>query len=391
MSTESRLRRVPHTIRTSRMPPPPSSPQHRAAIDGVRGLAALGVLVFHVWLYRDNRHHGARHALTDHVLFSLNAGLILFFVLSGFLLYRAYARAIVRRSTLPGAATYARRRVARIVPAYYACGLGCLALYAAIGPHDIQPAIRELPAFAVFAQNYSLDTLMQLNPVLWTLSVEAAFYVALPLIALAAWRLGTKAHVALLLGLVAFGIGFNVLDQSVFTGEIPGKTLPEWIGIFAIGMLAALALERRNSSLTRFSTATCILMGFAIVVLRAVWTESPVLPDPVLRGALLAPLSAVGFALVIAAAADGGGRSIAWLRSRPLAYAGLVSYGIYLWHVPVILVLKERNALPVALLPRLLTVLAITVAIASVSWRLIEQPVIERAHGRKRRKTQLAK
>jgi len=207
------------------MPPPASSPQHRAAIDGVRGLAALGVLVFHVWLYRDNRHHGARHALTDHVLFSLNAGLILFFVLSGFLLYRAYARAIVRRSTLPGAATYARRRVARIVPAYYACGLGCLALYAAIGPHDIQPAIRELPAFAVFAQNYSLDTLMQLNPVLWTLSVEAAFYVALPLIALIAIRLGTRGHVALLLALVAIGIGFNVLDQSVFTGEIPGKTL----------------------------------------------------------------------------------------------------------------------------------------------------------------------
>jgi peptidoglycan/LPS O-acetylase OafA/YrhL len=368
-----------------------TSTQHRAAIDGVRGLAALGVLGFHVWLYRDNRPHGARHALHDHVLFSLNVGLILFFVLSGFLLYRAYARAIVRKDTLPTTGGYARRRIARIVPAYYACGLGCFALYAAVGPTGIQPELHELPAFAVFAQNYSLDTLMQLNPVLWTLSVEAAFYVALPLIALAATRLGTKGHVALLLGLVAFGIGFNVLDQTVFTGEIPGKTLPEWIAIFAIGMLAALALERRNTSLTRSSTATCMLLGFAIVILRAVWTESPVLPDPVLRGALLAPLSAVGFALVIAAAAEGGGRSISWLRSRPLAYAGLVSYGIYLWHVPVILVLKERNALPVALLPRLLTVLAITVAIASVSWRLIERPVIERAHGRKRRKARLAK
>jgi len=373
------------------MPSRNTPTQHRAAIDGVRGLAALGVLAFHVWLYRDNRPHGARHALQDHVLFSLNVGLILFFVLSGFLLYRAYARAIVRRDTLPTTGGYARRRIARIVPAYYACGLGCFALYAAVGPTGIQPKLHELPAFAVFAQNYSLNTLMQLNPVLWTLSVEAAFYVALPLIALAAMRLGTKGHVTLLLGLVAFGIGFNVLDQTVFTGEIPGKTLPEWIGIFAIGMLAALALERRNTSLTRSSTATCMLLGFAIVILRAVWTESPVLPDPVLRGALLAPLSAVGFALVIAAAADGGGRSVAWLRSRPLAYAGLVSYGIYLWHVPVILVLKERHALPVALVPRLLTVLAITVAIASVSWRLIERPVIEWAHGRKQRKARLAK
>src|ERR1043165_1958360 len=139
----------------------------------------------------------------------------------------------------------------------------------------------------------------------------------------AAMGVGTKGRVALLLALVAFGIAFTVLDQTVFTGEIPGKTLPEWIGIFAIGMLAALALERRNTSLTRSSTAICMLLGFAIVILRAAWTESPVLVDPVLRGALLAPVSAVGFALVIAAAAEGRGLSIAWLRSRPLAYAGL--------------------------------------------------------------------
>src|SRR5436189_236662 len=83
----------------------------RAALDGVRGLAALGVLVFHVWLYRDNRHHGARHALLDHLLFSANAGLIAFFVLSGFLLYRPYAR-----GHGPRAGEYARRRIARIVP-----------------------------------------------------------------------------------------------------------------------------------------------------------------------------------------------------------------------------------------------------------------------------------
>src|SRR4029079_19440762 len=100
----------------------------------------------------------------------------------------------------------------------------------------------------------------------------------------------------------------------------------------------------------------------------------------------LAPLSAVGFALVIAAAADGRGPSAAWLRWPRLAYAVLVSYGIYRGHVPVILVLKERDALPVALLPRLLTVLAITVALATVSWRFIERPVLEWAHNRRRRK-----
>jgi peptidoglycan/LPS O-acetylase OafA/YrhL len=128
----------------------------------------------------------------------------------------------------------------------------------------------------------------------------------------------------------------------------------------------------------------CMLLGVAIVILRAAWTESPVLPDPVLRGALLAPLSAAGFALVVAAAAEGRGPSVAWLRWRPLAYSGLVSYGLYLWHVPVILVLDERGALPTTLLPRLAMVLAITLAIATVSWRLIEKPMLGLARGRRR-------
>jgi peptidoglycan/LPS O-acetylase OafA/YrhL len=359
----------------------PASQPHRAALDGVRGLAALGVVVFHVWLYRDNRHHGARHALLDHLLFSANVGLIAFFVLSGFLLYRPYARAAVGRGPAPRATDYARRRIARIVPAYYACGLGCFVLYSTVGPDSILPSARELPAFAVFAQNYSLSTLMQLNPVLWTLSVEAAFYVALPLIAFAA-----RGRVPVLLALVVAGIGFNLLDQTVFDSEIPGKTLPAYIGVFAIGMLAALAVERRNKPLTPSVSAMCMLLGAAMVILRAAWTESPVLVDPLTRAALLAPLSAVGFGLMIAAAAEGLGTAVAWLHWRPLAYAGLVSYGLYLWHVPVILVLDERGALPVALLPRLAMVLAITLAIATVSWRLIERPALR---GRTRRAKRL--
>jgi peptidoglycan/LPS O-acetylase OafA/YrhL len=350
----------------------------------VRGLAALGVLAFHVWLYRPDRPHGARHALIDRVLFSANLGLIAFFVLSGFLLYRAYARAALARTRPPQVVDYARKRVARIVPAYYACAIGCVLLYSTVGPDGILPSANELPAFAVFAQNYSLDTLMQLNPVLWTLSVEAAFYVALPLIAVLAARVSFGAHALLLAGLVAVGIGFNALDHELRFGEVAGKTLGAYIGVFAIGMLAALLIERRNRSLTAVFTSVCMILGLAMVILRAAWNESS-FGDPLMRAALLAPLSAVGFALVIAAASEGRGPAIAWLRSRGLAYAGVVSYGIYLWHVPVILVLNNQGALPAALWPRMLVVATATIAIATVSWRVVERPVLQHVRGRRTR------
>ena len=359
-------------------------PPHRAALDGVRGLAALGVLAFHVWLYRDDRPHGRRSALVDHVLFSANLGLVAFFVLSGFLLYRAYARAALTRTAPPRAVDYARKRIARIVPAYYACGIACVVLYSTVGPDKILPSANELPAFAVFAQNYSLDTLMQLNPVLWTLSVEAAFYVALPLLAALTIRLGFRAHALALAGLIGIGIGFTMLHHALRLGEVAGKTLPEYIGVFAAGMLAALLVERRNTSLTEVFTSMCMLLGLAMVILRAAWNESS-LGDSLMRAALLAPLSAVGFALVVAAASDGRGPAIAWLRARALVYAGLVSYGIYLWHVPVILVLDDRGALPASLWPRLLVVGAATIAIATVSWRVVERPALARMRARRRR------
>ncbi len=362
------------------------------ALDGVRALAALSVLAFHVWTYREGRPHGELHALGDQVLWQANGGLIAFFVLSGFLLYRGFARAALTGAAAPSVGRYALRRGARILPAYYVCCAGCVVLYLAAGPTMILPSAGQLPLFAVFAQNYSLDTLMQLNPVLWTLAIEITFYAALPLLALAARRLGRihpAGHALFLMGLIGVTVAWHWLAYTFAWGQIPTKVLPFWLGHFALGMLIALWLEHRRAvgraRIGAGATAALMGSGWALVVLQGVWRYS--VPTGTVPRALFATLlTASGFALIVAAAGAGRGPAMGWLRWRPLAGIGVVSYGLYLWHLPLLLVLREAGVLPDALLPRALVVFGTALAAAALSWRLVERPALRwatrtRLHG----------
>lgn len=362
------------------------APARNDALDGLRAVAALGVLTFHVWLYRVGDPPGPRRSVLDHLLFQGNLGLVCFFVLSGYLLYRSFARASLtgRRVDL---ADYARRRVARIVPAYYACVAGCLLLFAVVGFSDTLPPSSGLPLFAVFAENYSMDTLMKIDPVMWTLCVEAAFYVLLPLLGLAAFLLGPRraGHQAVvLLALVAVSALWNTVSH----GPIASKSLVTYIGHFALGMLVALWIERRRVAGSRVlgPRATGILMALGVAVIAwnayvyEAWDG-----DSFSRAVLAKLPTALGFALVVAAAAAGTGPTVRWLRARPLVGVGVVSYGLYLWHLPLILAIRQLGLLPAALVPRFVVVLAVALSVATLSWKLLERPVIERASSSRRR------
>ncbi len=285
------------------------------AIDGLRGLAALSVLVFHVWLYRDPRLREAQWSVLDELAFALHLGLICFFVLSGFLLYRAFARAALSGSGPVEWRTYAVRRTARIAPAYYACLAGCLALYALVGIDNIVPAAAELPVFVLFAQNYSTGTLMQINPVTWTLVVEAAFYVVLPFVGVLALVAGPRrprAQLALLAALVAVTVAWNHAVAAGDLGEIARKALPAWLGVFAMGMLAAHWLERRRLSgtpdLTPQRTLALALLGAAITFAVAWWHQGTTATLGGWRTALGDVPTGAGFALLVAAVAAGTSR-----------------------------------------------------------------------------------
>lgn len=321
--------------------------QRDAALDGLRALAALSVVAFHVWLYTwPDPTLPTREGFWNRLLFQGHLGLILFFVLSGFLLFRP--RYDLRR--------YAARRALRIVPAYWVALAGAVLLLWGGGatPGIRLPDASQLGLFAVFGQNYSGATIMQLNPVTWTLCVEVAFYVLLPF--LGRWAL---------VPMVAVGLAWNLLVHSVDGGQVMAKALPAFLPYFACGMAAAVWPARRRLPLLAMA-------GVALVVADGVWhsVAAPRAVNPLL--AVLADLpAAVGFGLLLAAVAAG---ALRWLGG--LSWIGVRSYGLYLWHVPLILFLRRLDLLPLSFVPALLVVVPPALGAAALSWRFVERPAL---------------
>jgi peptidoglycan/LPS O-acetylase OafA/YrhL len=362
-------------------------------LDGLRALAALSVVCFHVWLYRfPDPTHVRRSGLFDAVLSDFRLGLILFFVLSGYLLYRGFARAALRRDGLVDLALYARRRAARILPAYYLAMLGTFALlWGARGTPGVRlPDQGDLALFAFFAQNYSSDTILTFNPVTWTLCLEVLFYALLPLLGLLAYRWsagrGARRQAAMLVGVIVFGIVWNAGVYLLGGNMLAGKALPAYLPYFGFGMLLALWVERgaamkgRAPRVGALATAGLVVGGVAGVVCNGVWhSSSAAAAVPLVAGALQNLPAGLGFAALLAAVVLGRGPATGWIHARPLALVGVVSYGLYLWHVPLMLFGVRLGLLPHAFAERLAAVLMPSLAMGAASWFLVERVALRRA------------
>jgi peptidoglycan/LPS O-acetylase OafA/YrhL len=373
-----------------------AAPRRRLTeLDGLRGLAALSVLCFHAWLYTQPRVSAAsRESTWEYVVGEMRLGLVLFFVLSGFLLYGPWIAAALGERPRPALWSYLRRRGARVLPAYYLALVGSIALlWGATGTPGVRlPSAGELPLFAVFAQNYFDHPLMTLDPPMWTLVIEVSFYLALPLIGAAALALrGGRARQALVpLVLVVAGVWWN---RHISTMADPGplaKILPAMLPYFALGMLAALVVHGRR--VPRGLSLALLALGLAAVGYDAVWHATAATRgshDLSLRIWRDLP-AAAGFAALIAVAANGTGWLARLPGARPLVALGTVSYGVYLWHVPVLLFLRRTGTLPLSFVPALALALALTLVIATLSWRFVERPVLERAARRRRQRVPAA-
>jgi peptidoglycan/LPS O-acetylase OafA/YrhL len=249
-----------------------------AALDGLRALAALSVLGYHAWLYtRTQVTQAARASLLDDAAHELRLGLVLFFVLSGFLLYAPWVRSALAGTARPRVGSYLLRRVARIMPAYYAAVVGSVVmLWGLRGTPGVRlPDAENLWLFGVFAQNLRSDTLLTLDPPLWTLAVEWSFYLLLPALGWAALALrgrGRDAQVVVPVAFLAAGVAWN---WAIAGRDVPltlTKVLPAMAPYFALGMLAAVAAHGRR---LESRTARLLAAGGALLVVGdAAWAAA---------------------------------------------------------------------------------------------------------------------
>jgi peptidoglycan/LPS O-acetylase OafA/YrhL len=135
--------------------------------------------------------------LVDHHLFDLGYGVTLFFTLSGFLLYRPFASAILQGSRQLNLLNYLKNRALRILPGYWAvllfCALGIGGLFLHSGGGLVDGRLTDpslLLRAALLVQNYDPRTMLTGIGPAWSLAVEVVFYLILPLLAWLAWRLG---------------------------------------------------------------------------------------------------------------------------------------------------------------------------------------------------------
>jgi peptidoglycan/LPS O-acetylase OafA/YrhL len=316
----------------------PATAGHRSrrlvGLDGIRGLAALYVVVNHVFL-RAFPGSPADHAPFWASWFIYGRfAVVVFIVLSGFSLALSPARHGWRLDAVSG---FAQRRVRRILPPYWAALAFSLAVAWLIVPQPGRgvPDVTSVVANGLLVQNVVLAH--SPNAAFWSMAVEAQLYIAFPLLLLLVRRWGGGAMVlTVVLIVAAVGIvGPHVAHLDTFVVQSP----PDLAALFAVGVLTAgivgASAARRSWPWPRLALAAVIPVLVVIWWQGSVWTLDHLLPVDLALGPAIACLLA---ALVTGRPV----RLVPILDARPVRGLGLSSYSLYLTHAPIVVVLYEK-------------------------------------------------
>lgn len=328
-----------------------NSGERLAFLDGIRGIAALYVVCFHIWAAVRYQNEGeipiGLRWLLSWSFFGRSA-VCVFLVLSGFCLMLPVVRST--DATLRGGwRGYLRRRARRILLPYFAALLLSLLLawimqplrsddrvWAAFMP---APTVAGTLAHMTLTHNLRLDWIWQANAPLWTIATESQIYLLFPLLLLPVWqRWGSGLMVC-----IAFGFGL-----------LPALVLPEltaasfwFLGLFALGMSAAALLRQPLGETLRrkliVGGVLCFAAFLAVTQLceaRGMETQAYDFPLLCVTDALIGAATAC----FLAVSAYRPNRAVAWLQSPICLRLGAMSYSLYLLHFPL---LADLAILPV--------------------------------------------
>ncbi len=367
--------RAPRGSRAVAEPPPPL-PFRIVGLDGLRALAVALVILFHL--------------TPPGTLVGGFVGVDVFFVVSGFLI----TGLLLREHSDTGRidlASFWRRRARRLLPALGLLLVVTLAAALVVGGDVLVNLGRQVLGAATFSGNwlsiasassYFDDSTPELLRNLWSLAVEEQFYLLWPLlVAVALIRMPRPLRLAVIGALaLASAVAMGLLWDPVDATRVYYGTDTHAFGLLAGAALAVLSQAWPQRALEwprRLRTAAGCIGALALLGLVA---SSVVLQGDAAvtyRGGL--PLVAVLTALVIATLLVPGTPLARLLSLRPIAWVGVRSYGLYLWHWPVLVLVAAAlpgwprdGALGWAIG---VVALVITVAAATVSYALVEQPV----------------
>ena len=298
-------------------------------LDGIRGLAALFVVMNHIFL-RAWPGYPVDHApLWASEFIYGRFAVIVFIVLSGFSLGLAPARSGWR---LDSVGAFGRRRAWRILPAYWAALAFSLVMtwYVVAQPGWAVPNGKSVAVYGLLAQDGV--SAGSPNRAFWSIAIEAQLYILLPLLLLAVRRVSATAMVAMVAGIV---VTVGLLGPHVaLMNDALIRFTPDLAVLFAIGVLASgivTASERnRSRPWAWYSLAAALPVVALIVAQGSAWTNDNLFWVDLAWGPAIA-------CFLVAVATSRPRPIVRVLDSRPLRGLGSFSYSLYLTHAPIVI------------------------------------------------------
>lgn len=399
----------------------PALKNRLVGLDGLRGLALISIILVHVIIILPRDAHATTLPMVLLVQLGRH-GLTVFFTLSGFLIFRPFARSIIDGRPQPALGDYLRNRVLRIWPAY----LLILVLATIVFPwgivsqHGTCPPVvtgctgqvvgrltspSSILANLTLLQGWFPDTAFTGLGVSWSLVTEVGFYVLVPLLGVigvvAARRIGPRAG-AFVPGLLFLAVGITTRWSTHLAWIAAGNTDdipfgPTWYAVlnrsvfgqadlFGLGMIAAAtvlsARTLSNLGIRNLRRASWALFLAAPVVLFAFIASGPTSGEAATQA--MAIEAATLMCLMLLPGRDRVSAGIVWFLDTTLMLKlGEYSLSWYLWHYPVILWFQAHakwlhfHSLPTLALAYVV-VCAVVCVLSYVTYNWVEKPAMRR-------------